>query len=133
MWIVSRHGPTTSTLNHNRDHEHERRRRRCEILVQATLAVVVGTNHLMLDYRIAGIFRGYTFFVYFADQVCTVNINTHELNIACMHAAKGCYSAKIKSAKTFLTVFLRQFTPSKYAVRCTVVQACAHTGRTNHL
>ncbi len=28
--------------------------------------------------------------------------------------AKGCYFGKIKSAKTFLTVFLRKFIPTKY-------------------
>ncbi len=27
---------------------------------------------------------------------------------------KGCYSAKIKSTKTILTVFPQKFTPSKY-------------------
>ena len=45
----------------------------------------------------------------------TANIYTEECNIiiACMHAAKGCYSAKIQSAKTFLIVFPRKFIPSK--------------------
>ncbi len=34
-----------------------------------------------------------------------------EFNIACMHAAN---STKIKSAKTFLKAFPRNFIPSKY-------------------
>ncbi len=32
-----------------------------------------------------------------------------------MHAAKGCYSAKIKFVKIFQMVFLRKFIPSKYS------------------
>ncbi len=51
-------------------------------------------------------------FAVFADQACTATIYTHKFNIACMQ--KGCYSAKIKSAKTFLTVNLRRFILSKY-------------------
>ena len=41
-------------------------------------------------------------FAVFAHYACTANIYTYEFNIACM-LQKGCYYAKIKSAKTFLT------------------------------
>ena len=47
-------------------------------------------------------------FAVFVDSACTVNIYTHEFNIACIQAA-----AKIKSAKTFLTVIPQKFIPSK--------------------
>ncbi len=44
-------------------------------------------------------------FAVFADQACTLNISTNLISHACM-LQKGCYFAKIKSAKTFLTVNL---------------------------
>ncbi len=48
-------------------------------------------------------------FVVFTDQGSTANIYTHEFLIACK-LQKGCYYAKIKSAKTFLAaVILRTF------------------------
>ncbi len=52
----------------------------------------------------------------FTDQASTANIYTHEFNIACMPCMlqKGCYSAKIKSVKTFLMVILWNFIPLKY-------------------
>ena len=48
-------------------------------------------------------------------HVCA-NIYTKECNIiiACMHAAKGCYSAKIQSAKTFNRLFAKVYTRKIY-------------------
>ncbi len=55
-------------------------------------------------YRIAGNFRGYKCFFAYCEH-----FYTHEFNAACMHA---CYSAKIKSVKTFL-IFPQKFITTK--------------------
>ncbi len=51
-------------------------------------------------------FEGINFRVFsLIKHVLITNIYTHKFNIASMHATKGCYSVKIKSGKTFLTIF----------------------------
>ncbi len=50
-------------------------------------------------------------------------IPTNLIPHACM-LPKGCYSAKIKSAKTFLKVFPRKFIPMKI-IRYTVLSECS--------
>ncbi len=79
------------------------------MLVCASCNKIKKVSKQLCNYRIASIFRGYTFFT---DLACTANIFIPTNLIP--HAVKGCYSAKIKSAKTFLMVFPRKFIPSKY-------------------
>ncbi len=55
----------------------------------------------MCMHRIAGIFRGYKCSGFSWIRDVTQAFITPKLNIACMHAAKTCYSTKIKSGKTF--------------------------------
>ncbi len=80
---------------------HERQKRKW--LMKWKLENVHNPHTLHIQtYRIAGNFRGYK---------CSwfSNIYIHEFNTACIHVlAKGCYSAKIKSAKTFLKLFPRK-------------------------